>query len=45
MTFATLSSTFGVSLILGAYSFRRRRWMTDQTYRIPAGDQHLIRVG
>jgi hypothetical protein len=45
MTFATLSSTFGVSLILGAYSFRRRRWMTDQTYRIPAGDQHLNCVG
>lgn len=32
MTIATLSSTCGVGLILGAYSLRRRRWMTDRTY-------------
>ena len=46
MTFATLSSTFGVSLILGAYTFRRRRWMTDQTYAaMNAGGSALATVG
>jgi peptidoglycan/LPS O-acetylase OafA/YrhL len=46
MTVATVASTFGVGLILGAYSFRRRPWMTERTYAaMNAGGSACATIG